>query len=70
MVAHGLTASASIIIGDRAVDIIAGKSNDVASVGVLWGFGERPELEEAAPDYLLESPGELLDLFLGGQENE
>ena len=52
------------MIGDRAVDVIAGKSNGVASVGVLWGFGERPELEEAAPDYLLESPGELLNLFL------
>ena len=64
MVENGLPAGAAIMIGDRAVDVIAGKSNGVASVGVLWGFGERPELEEAAPDHLLESPGELLDLFL------
>jgi len=64
MVANGLPAGAAIMIGDRAVDVIAGKSNGVASVGVLWGFGERPELEKAAPDHLLESPGELLDLFL------
>lgn len=63
MVANGLSAGSAIMIGDRAVDILAGKSNGVASVGVLWGFGERPELEEAAPDYLLESPGELLNLF-------
>ncbi len=70
MVANGLTASASVMIGDRAVDVIAGKSNDVASVGVLWGFGEPKELEDAAPDYLLESPGELLDLFLRDQEND
>jgi phosphoglycolate phosphatase len=64
MVANGLSASSSIMIGDRAVDILAGKSNDVASVGVLWGFGERLELEEAAPDHLLETPADLLTLFL------
>ena len=70
MIANGLTASSSVMIGDRAVDVAAGKTNDVASVGVLWGFGERPELEEAAPDHLLASPEELLELFPGGPENE
>jgi phosphoglycolate phosphatase len=64
MVANGLSASSSIMIGDRAVDILAGKSNDISSVGVLWGFGECVELEEAAPDHLLETPSELLTLFL------
>lgn len=63
LVANGLTASSAIMIGDRAVDILAGRSNEMASAGVLWGFGERPELEEAAPDHLLESPADLLDLF-------
>ena len=64
MVANGLTANSAVMIGDRAVDIVAGKSNSVASVGVLWGFGERQELEAAAPDHLLESPAELADLFM------
>ncbi len=64
LVANGLEPGSTIMIGDRAVDILAGKSNDVASAGVLWGFGERAELEAAAPDYLLESPAELLDLLL------
>ena len=63
LVANGLAADSAIMIGDRAVDVLAGKSNDLASAGVLWGFGERPELEEAAPDHLLESPADLLDLF-------
>ena len=63
MVANGLTVNSAVMIGDRAIDILAGKSNGVASVGVLWGFGERPELEAAAPDHLLESPAGLLDLF-------
>ena len=64
MIALGMTANTAIMIGDRAVDILAGKSNDLASAGVLWGFGERPELEQAAPDHLLESPTDLLGLFL------
>lgn len=64
MVANGLPADSCIMIGDRDVDILAGKSNGVASVGVLWGFGERPELEAAAPDHLLEAPANLLNLFL------
>lgn len=64
MIANGLLAVSSIMIGDRAVDVFAAKSNDVASVGVLWGFGELPELEEAAPDHLLETPADLIDLFL------
>lgn len=63
MIALGMTANTAIMIGDRAVDVLAGKSNDLASAGVLWGFGERPELEEAAPDHLLESPADLLNLF-------
>jgi phosphoglycolate phosphatase len=64
MIALGLTAGTAIMIGDRAIDVFAGKSNGVASAGVLWGFGERPELEDAAPDHLLESPADLLSLFL------
>jgi len=63
LVANGLAANSSIMIGDRAIDIIAGKSNGVASAGVLWGFGGRAELEQAAPDYLLDSPVDLLRLF-------
>lgn len=64
LVANGLQASSAVMIGDRAVDILAGKSNDLAAAGVLWGFGERAELEEAVPDYLLASPADLLGLFL------
>ncbi len=64
MIALGMAANTAIMIGDRAVDVVAGKSNDLASAGVLWGFGERAELEQAAPDHLLESPTDLLGLFL------
>ncbi len=61
MVANGLSADTTIMIGDRAVDILAGKSNALAAAGVLWGFGERDELEHASPDYIFAAPAELLD---------
>jgi phosphoglycolate phosphatase len=63
LVANGVPANTAVMIGDRAVDILAGKTNDMASAGVLWGFGERLELEAAAPDHLLESPADLLHVF-------
>lgn len=61
LVANGLSADTTIMIGDRAVDILAGKSNALAAAGVLWGFGERDELEHASPDYIFAAPAELLD---------
>lgn len=64
LVANGLSAKMAIMIGDRAIDIVAGKSNAMASAGVLWGFGERNELEDAAPDYIFETPADLLNFFL------
>lgn len=64
MVANGLPANTAVMIGDRAVDILAGKSNDMASAGVLWGFGERAELENASPDYMFAAPAELADALL------
>ncbi|MDX1405448.1 MAG: HAD hydrolase-like protein [Woeseiaceae bacterium] len=64
LLSNGLRAQSAVMIGDRAVDIVAGKSNGLKSAGVLWGFGEREELEQAAPDYLVEAPRDLADLLL------
>ena len=52
----------SIMIGDRAVDITAARSNGLRSVGVLWGHGSKQELEDAAPDHVVEVPHQLKDL--------
>ena len=67
LVANGINANSAIMIGDRAIDVSAGKTNQLSSVGVLWGFGDRDELVDAAPDHLLESPDDLLDLFQAGR---
>lgn len=63
LVANGIDAATAIMIGDRNIDINAAKSNGLRSVGVSWGFGDDEELNSAAPDHLVRSPGELLELF-------
>lgn len=50
---------AAVMIGDRAVDIAAAKANGLRSVGVLWGFGDKKELEGAGADAILSSPSQL-----------
>ena len=41
----------AIMIGDTRGDITAGKLNNIAAAGVLWGYGGKEELTES--DYLL-----------------
>lgn len=47
---HGLDAGRSVMIGDRRYDIEAARRNGLKSLGVLWGFGSRDELESAGAD--------------------
>jgi len=52
-----------LMIGDTTVDIRAGKSAGTQTVGVLCGFGERPELERFGADVILEDTPKLFDLL-------
>ena len=47
------------MIGDRCHDVLGARENGVRSIGVLWGFGSRQELQEAGADTIVESVGEL-----------
>jgi phosphoglycolate phosphatase len=49
-----------VMIGDRHHDIDGAKDNGIDSVGVLWGFGSREELETAGATYIAESVQEIL----------
>ena len=44
----------SIMIGDRRHDIIGAKANNVQSIGVLYGYGSRTELEGVSPEYIVQ----------------
>jgi phosphoglycolate phosphatase len=62
LLADNLISSASLMIGDRAVDIEAARLNGLGSVGVLWGHGSFDELSAANPDILLSHVHELRHL--------
>ena len=51
-----------LYIGDTAVDIQTGKSAGLTTVGVLWGFRDRAELEGAGAMHIIAKPSELLPL--------
>ncbi len=48
------------LIGDRKHDIGAAITHGLHAVGVLWGYGDRAELEAAGAEVLVASPGDVL----------
>lgn len=60
MEANGLADPSEILMtGDRKHDILGAKENGVRSAGVLYGYGDRPELSAAGADYIVENLTEL-----------
>ena len=49
--------------GDTKVDIATAKNAGMHSVGVLWGFRGREELENAGAEVIIEKPAEILELL-------
>lgn len=54
----------TVFIGDSNVDIMTGHNAGVTACGVTWGFRDRPELEKAGADAIVESPVELEHFLL------
>ena len=54
-----LDGSRTVMIGDREHDIIGANKNGLDSIGVLFGFGNREELENAGATYIAETVEEL-----------
>ena len=59
----GVAAAAAAMIGDRRYDIEGARANHVAGIGVLWGFGDRAELEQAGAHAIAQAPEELAALL-------
>lgn len=57
--------SACLMVGDRHYDIDGAKTCNIASVGVLYGYGTRKELQSAGADYLIASADELVGVVMG-----
>ena len=50
--------------GDRKYDILGAKTVGIDSAGVLYGYGDRAELEAAGADYILPAIPDLEELLL------
>lgn len=50
---------ATVMIGDREHDVLAGRACGTATIGVLWGAGDRPELEAAGAHAIVAEVGDL-----------
>jgi len=59
-----MTAEEAYFIGDTYVDISTGKNAGIESIGVLWGFRDRDELEGAGADHIVAHASEILDIIL------
>lgn len=57
------TESEVLYIGDSLVDLQTGKNSRLTTVLCSWGFVDKEKLKEANPDYLIDSPEELLDII-------
>lgn len=57
----GLKAEDILYLGDTATDMKTGKGAGAFTVGALWGFRERGELEEGRADAIISHPLELLE---------
>ncbi len=52
-----------VYIGDTSTDMKTGKGAGLYTIGVLWGFRKREELEENGADAIISHPAELLNII-------
>ncbi|MBY5034856.1 HAD family hydrolase [Streptococcus gallolyticus] len=55
--------STTIMIGDRLHDIVGAKENRLNSMGVLYGFGSRDELETAGATYIADTTQQIISIL-------
>ncbi len=51
-----------VFVGDTYVDIRTGKSAGAHTIGVLWGFRDREELEREGAEYIVSKPSEIAEI--------
>jgi phosphoglycolate phosphatase len=59
-----ISASHSLMVGDRRHDIAGAHAVKMRGLGVLWGYGSRDELEAAGADGLVERTADLVPMVL------
>lgn len=52
------------MVGDTIYDLIGARENNIAAIGVCYGFGPREALAQCNPEYLVDSVEELAEVLL------
>ncbi len=52
-----------LFMGDTKIDMITAKNADIDSIGVLWGFRDRAELEKNGAKYIVKTPSDAIKLL-------
>ncbi|MBI3649445.1 MAG: HAD-IA family hydrolase [Acidobacteria bacterium] len=53
----------ALVIGDSAADILMGQAAQVRTAAALWGLPHTEKLLATAPDFVIDSPAELIKLL-------
>ncbi len=64
MARAGIVPAEAVMVGDRRFDVEGGRALGMYTVGVLFGYGGRDELESAGADVLAETVAELRRILL------
>lgn len=56
-----------MMVGDRSHDITGAKNAGIHSMGVLFGYGSREELEAAGAEYIAETPKKIRAFILNSE---
>ena len=63
---YGLDPAAAIMVGDREHDVLGAQENGIPCIGVTWGYGDRPELENAGAIATFDRAEEVTEYILKG----
>jgi len=50
-----------LFVGDSSTDVETARNAGMASAAVSWGYRDRPKLENAVPDFLIDRPMDLVE---------
>jgi phosphoglycolate phosphatase len=58
----GISAGNAMMVGDSSIDVLTGRNAGLATCGVTYGFAPHT-FAEVEPDVVVDTPGELRELF-------
>ncbi|MBE6951867.1 MAG: HAD family hydrolase [Ruminococcaceae bacterium] len=62
----GVDPETAIMVGDREHDVHGALENGIPAIGITWGYGDRPELENAGAKVVFDAPEDVAQYILRG----